>query len=77
MALTRAYRLVILDLVMPGVDGLTLLKLLLHHRPHPGSPDPLLLDGHEDQGASADQGAADDPPKPFALDELLARVRAA
>lgn len=76
MALTQAYRLVILDLVMPGVDGMTLLKRLLHHRPDQAVLVLSCLTDTRTKVRALDQGAADYLGKPFALNELLARVRA-
>ncbi|MFZ2014383.1 MAG: response regulator transcription factor [Nocardioides sp.] len=76
MALSKPYRLVILDLVMPGVDGMTLLKRLLHHRPDQAVLVLSCLTDTRTKVRALDQGAADYLGKPFALNELLARVRA-
>jgi DNA-binding response OmpR family regulator len=76
MALSRAYRLVILDLVMPGVDGMTILKRLLHHKPDQAVLVLSCLTDTRTKVQALDQGAADYLGKPFALNELLARVRA-
>lgn len=76
MALSQAYRLVILDLVMPGVDGMTLLKRLLNHRPDQAVLVLSCLTDTRTKVRALDQGAADYLGKPFALNELLARVRA-
>jgi two-component system copper resistance phosphate regulon response regulator CusR len=70
------YDLVILDLNLPSVDGITLLKQL---RPaHPHLPV-LVLTGRnriEDRVSSLDAGADDCMNKPFSLLEFSARVRA-
>ena len=75
-ALTESPDLVILDLVMPGVDGRHVLRalraavpdvriLVLSAEAHPGARIELL-----------EAGAVDFLAKPFAIRELLARVRA-
>jgi DNA-binding response OmpR family regulator len=76
MALSRAYQLVILDLVMPGVDGMTILKRLLHRRPDQAVLVLSCLTDTRTKVRALDQGAADYLGKPFSLNELLARVRA-
>src|ERR671934_2751381 len=67
---------VILDLLMPGVDGLEVCRRLRRN----GSRLPVLMltarDEVENRVAGLDAGADDYVPKPFALEELLARVRA-
>jgi len=68
--------LVIMDVMMPNVDGLTATKML--RSKHATLPILLLTARHEvtDRVAGLDAGADDYLVKPFALDELLARVRA-
>jgi two-component system response regulator MprA len=68
--------LVILDVMLPGLDGLEVCRRL-----RTGSPQlPILLltarDRVPDRVAGLDAGADDYLVKPFAFDELLARVRA-
>jgi two-component system response regulator MprA len=67
---------VILDVLMPGVDGLEVCRRLRGA----GSKLPVLMltarTEVEDRVAGLDAGADDYVTKPFALDELLARVRA-
>ncbi len=73
---TYPYDLVILDIVLPGDDGLTILARL---RARPSSPPVLLLTAlgaTEDRVAGLDAGADDYLVKPFAMAELRARVRA-
>jgi two-component system response regulator MprA len=67
--------MVVLDLVLPGVDGLELARAL---RALSGVPILLLAarDGVDDRVAGLDAGADDYLPKPFAVEELLARLRA-
>src|SRR6476660_940166 len=66
----------ILDVLMPGVDGVEVSRRLRLN----GSKDPSLLltarDAIENRVEGRDAGADDYVTKPFALEELLARVRA-
>jgi len=67
--------LVLLDLMLPGIDGLTVCKRL-----RAGSNAPILIltakDAVPDRVAGLDAGADDYVIKPFNFDELLARLRA-
>jgi len=67
---------VILDIMMPGMDGLTVLSRIRQA----GIDAPVLLltarDGIEDRVKGLDAGADDYLVKPFAAEELLARLRA-
>jgi two-component system response regulator MprA len=67
---------VILDVLMPGVDGLEVCRRLRSE----GNRVPVLMltarDEVESRVAGLDAGADDYVSKPFALEELLARVRA-
>jgi len=67
---------VVLDVNLPGIDGLETCRRLRHQQF--GGPVIMLTARHEvaDRVAGLDAGADDYLPKPFALDELLARVRA-
>jgi DNA-binding response OmpR family regulator len=70
------YDVIVLDLMLPRIDGLTLLKRL---RQAGGKTHVLILtarDALEDRVAGLNMGADDYLVKPFAFDELLARVRA-
>ena len=66
----------VLDVLMPGVDGLEVCRRLRGT----GSTLPVLMltarAEVEDRVAGLDAGADDYVAKPFALEELLARVRA-
>ena len=68
--------LVVLDVLMPGMDGLTACRRMRSRDPHL----PVLMltarDLTGDRVAGLDAGADDYLAKPFELDELLARVRA-
>ena len=70
------YDVVILDLMIPQIDGITLLRRIRQA----GSSTPVLLltakDAVEDRVLGLDEGADDYLVKPFAFQELLARVRA-
>lgn len=69
------YDAVVLDLMLPKVDGLEVLR----RRRAAGDKTPVLLltarDGVEDRVRGLDSGADDYLVKPFALAELLARLR--
>jgi DNA-binding response OmpR family regulator len=75
-ATTEAFDAVVLDLMLPGQSGLEILQALRQRRIH----CPVLIltarDGVEDRVLGLDLGADDYLVKPFALPELLARVRA-
>ena len=70
------YDAVILDIMMPKMDGLTVLRKLRER----GSHVPVLMltakSEVEDKVAGLDTGANDYLTKPFATAELLARIRA-
>lgn len=67
---------IVLDVMMPFVDGLTVCRQLRKRGDH--TPILMLTARREvpDRVAGLDAGADDYMPKPFAMDELLARVRA-
>lgn len=69
------YDLVILDIMMPKLDGLSVLQKIRLS----GSKVPVLLltakDSIEDRVKGLDSGANDYLIKPFAMEELLARIR--
>jgi len=66
----------VLDILMPNIDGLEVCRRLRAV----GDRTPILMltaqDGVTERVAGLDAGADDYLPKPFALDELLARLRA-
>ncbi len=74
-ALAQPPDLIVLDVMMPGMDGYEVATRL-----RAGGPQPILMltarDGVPDRVRGLDTGADDYLVKPFALDELLARVRA-
>ena len=69
------YDAVILDIMMPVTDGLSVLKAM--RRKDDSTPVLLLTakDGIEDRVQGLDAGANDYLVKPFAVEELLARIR--
>ncbi|MDO4484100.1 MAG: response regulator transcription factor [Clostridia bacterium] len=75
-AQTGAYDALILDIMMPGLDGISVLKKLRAE----DNPVPILLltaKGEiRDKVEGFEAGADDYLPKPFALEELVVRVKA-
>jgi len=74
-ALRGAYDLVILDVMLPVVDGLTLLEQLRRRKDVPVIMLTARVQQH-DRILGLNSGADDYLPKPFDPDELLARIRA-
>jgi DNA-binding response OmpR family regulator len=76
LAELTSYDLIILDILLPKKDGLQVCRDLRRRRIH----TPILLltarDGVEDRVQGLDYGADDYLVKPFAMRELLARLRA-
>ena len=67
--------LVVLDLMLPGMDGIEIARRL-----RAGSDVPIIMltarDAVADRVAGLESGADDYMPKPFAFEELLARIHA-
>ena len=76
LASTEDYDLIILDLLLPEMDGVTLCKQLRKNKIH----TPVLMltaKGQiQDKVEGLDSGADDYLTKPFSFEELLARIRA-
>jgi len=76
LASTEDYNLIILDIMIPGMDGIEVCKKLRSEKIH----IPILLLTAKgqigDKVKGLDAGADDYLTKPFSFDELLARVRA-
>ena len=76
MALSGAYDLVLLDIMLPQMTGMEVLRRLRRE-----SPMPVIMltarDSVIDKVSGLDSGADDYITKPFAIEELLARIRAA
>lgn len=72
----QAYDLLLLDLGLPRKDGLTVLRQLRQN--HQTLPVIIITarDGLDDRIQGLDMGADDFIVKPFAINELLARIRA-
>ena len=71
----RSFDLILLDLMLPGIDGLEVLRQMRRS----GDTRPVIIvtarDRADDTIAGLDAGADDYLTKPFDLDELLARIR--
>lgn len=76
MAGSTAYDAIVLDVMLPGIDGFEVCRRL--RADDVWTPVVMLTarDGVEDRVAGLDGGADDYLLKPFAFDELLARLRA-
>lgn len=75
-ALTDVYDVIILDIMLPKLNGIEILKMI---RKRKISTPVILLTAKgsvEDRILGLDSGADDYLPKPFSPDELLARLRA-
>ena len=76
MAMAASYDAILLDVMLPGTDGFEVCRRLRKE----GVWSPVLMltarDAIDDRVTGLDAGADDYLPKPFAFDELMARVRA-
>ena len=76
MAMDSSHDVIVLDILLPGIDGFEVCRRLRAGR----ADTPVLLltalDAVEDRVRGLDAGADDYLPKPFAFQELLARLRA-
>ena len=76
MAMDGTHDVIVLDVLMPGMTGIDVCQALRQER----LDTPVLmltaLDSVEDRVKGLDAGADDYLPKPFAFQELLARIRA-
>ena len=73
---TAAYDLLLLDVMLPGLDGFDVIKTLRADRLRTQTILVSARDSMEDISRGLDSGADDYITKPFALDVLLAKVRA-
>jgi len=76
MALANDYSLILLDIMLPGINGLEVLRRLKAEKETPV----ILLTARDavmDKVSGLDAGAVDYITKPFAIEELLARIRVA
>lgn len=76
MAIEGSHDVIVLDVLLPGLNGIEVCQSLRHHRVD--TPVLLLtaLDSVHDRVRGLDAGADDYLSKPFAFQELLARLRA-
>jgi DNA-binding response OmpR family regulator len=76
LALSRDYEVIVLDLVIPGINGFDLCKILKKEKP--STPIIMLttLGTTADKLSGFDAGADDYLLKPFAFEELVARLKA-
>ena len=76
LAKTNDYDLILLDLMLPKIDGITVCKTLRQEK----VLYPIIMltakDAVKDKVTGLDAGADDYLTKPFAFEELLARIRA-
>jgi DNA-binding response OmpR family regulator len=76
MVRARSYDLVILDLLMPGMDGFSLLSEIMASRPEQSVLVVSCLSDPDSKTTALRLGADDFLSKPFHVGELVARVRA-
>jgi len=78
LASERRFDLVILDLMLPGVDGVTITRAIRRHGPNRDAPILMLTARREeaDKVMGLDSGADDYLTKPFGVRELMARAAA-
>ena len=76
LALERDYDLILLDVLLPQLNGMEVLRRVRKHK-----DVPVIMvtarDAVMDKVAGLDAGADDYLPKPFAIEELFARIRVA
>ncbi len=70
------YDLIILDRMLPGMDGIALLKIIRENNVHTPIILATAVDSVEERIAGLDNGADDYLVKPYDIGELLARIRA-
>jgi DNA-binding response OmpR family regulator len=79
LALSNHFDLILLDIMLPGLNGLEVLRRL--NKEQEMNPTPVILltarDAVMDKVSGLDAGAVDYITKPFAIEELLARIRVA
>lgn len=77
LAATNDYDVIVLDLMLPQMDGITLCRELRKNKIASRIIMLTAKDGVQDKVLGLDSGADDYLTKPFAFEELLARIRAA
>jgi DNA-binding response OmpR family regulator len=78
LASEKPYDLIILDLMLPGMDGVTITRAIRRHGPNRNAPILMLTARREeaDKVMGLDSGADDYLTKPFGVRELMARAAA-
>ncbi|HET9673153.1 MAG TPA: response regulator transcription factor [Actinomycetota bacterium] len=76
LATRERYELVVLDLLLPELDGIAVLQGLMEHRPDQRVLVLSALSDVETKVRCLESGASDYLSKPFSLAELIARIRA-
>src|SRR5688572_1337431 len=78
LARSQRFDLLILDLMLPGIDGVTLCRAIRRDSPNADAPILMLTARREesDKVLGLDSGADDYLTKPFGVRELMARIRA-
>jgi len=78
LAAEKAFDLIILDLMLPGMDGVTICRAIRRHGPNRDAPILMLTARREesDKVMGLDSGADDYLAKPFGVRELIARAAA-
>lgn len=80
MILSDHFDLVLLDIMLPGLNGLEVLRRMQKEPEGKELPPVILLTARDavmDKVSGLDAGAVDYVTKPFAIEELLARIRVA
>ena len=78
LAAEKPFDLIILDLMLPGMDGVTICRAIRRHGPNRDAPILMLTARREesDKVMGLDSGADDSLAKPFGVRELIARAAA-
>jgi DNA-binding response OmpR family regulator len=78
LARSRRFDLIVLDLMLPQIDGMTVCRAIRRDSPNTATPILMLTARREesDKVLGLDNGADDYLTKPFGIRELMARVRA-
>jgi two-component system, OmpR family, response regulator len=78
MAAEKPFELIILDLMLPNMDGVTICRAIRRHGPNRDAPILMLTARREeaDKVMGLDSGADDYLTKPFGVRELIARAAA-
>ncbi|MCM3585109.1 response regulator transcription factor [Mesobacillus maritimus] len=76
MVQKESWDLILLDVMLPGISGIELLRRIRANDPHTAVIMLTAKDSVEDKVSGLDLGANDYVTKPFQIEELLARIRA-